>query len=110
MKILSKKECDEILKMILANEIIQAECGLNDIESETKATENRAIIAFMVGGVRGVNKVLNTAWNYKPPKKEQKVKNERDVGYARQVDEEPRTLETVPLDWKDWIFNDKNYH
>ena len=109
MKILSKKECDEILKMILANEIIQTKCGLNDIKAETKATENRAMIAFMVGGVRGMNKILNTIWDYKRPKKEQKVKNERDVGYARQVDEEPRTLETVPLDWEDWIINDKNY-
>lgn len=85
MKILSKKECDEILMMLLANEIIQAECGLNDIKSETKATENRAMIAFMVGGARGMNEILNTAWNYKSLKKEQKVKNERDIEYTRHV-------------------------
>lgn len=76
MKILSKKKCDEILKMILANEIIQAECGLNDIKAETKATENRALIAFMVGGARGMNKILDTAWNYMPDSWEQKNENE----------------------------------
>lgn len=53
MKILSKKKCDEILKRIVANEIIQIEYGLRDIEAETKATENRAEIAFIVGGIKG---------------------------------------------------------
>lgn len=60
MKILSKKKCDEILKRIVANEIIQIEYGLRDIESETKATENRADIAYLVGGIKGMNKVQNT--------------------------------------------------
>lgn len=31
MKILSKKKCEEILKRITANEIIQTEYGLHDI-------------------------------------------------------------------------------
>ena len=31
-----------------------------DIEAETKATENRAEIAFIVGGIKGMNKVQNT--------------------------------------------------
>lgn len=53
MKILSKKKCDEILKRIVANEIIQIEYGLRDIEAETKATENRAEIVFIVGGIKG---------------------------------------------------------
>lgn len=60
MKILSKKKCDEILKRIVANEIIQIEYGLRDIEAETKATENRADIAYLVGGIKGMNKVQNT--------------------------------------------------
>ena len=60
MKILSKKKCEEILKRITANEIIQVEYGLHDIEAETKATENRAEIAFIVGGIKGMNKVQNT--------------------------------------------------
>lgn len=60
MKILSKKKCEEILKRITANEIIQIEYGLHDMEAETKATENRAEIAYIVGGTKGVNKVLNT--------------------------------------------------
>lgn len=60
MKILSKKKCEEILKRITANEIIQVEYGLHDIEAETKATENRAEKAFIVGGVNGMNKVQNT--------------------------------------------------
>lgn len=60
MKVLSKKKCDEILKRIVANEIIQIEHGLRDIEAETKATENRADIAYLVGGIKGMNKVQNT--------------------------------------------------
>lgn len=60
MKILSKKKCEEILKRITANEIIQVEYGLHDMEAETKATENRAEIAFIVGSFKGMNKVQNT--------------------------------------------------
>ena len=60
MKILSKKKCEEILKRITANEIIQIEYGLHDMEAETKTTENRAEIAFIVGGINGMNKVQNT--------------------------------------------------
>jgi hypothetical protein len=60
MKILSKKKCEEILKRITANEIIQIEYGLHDIEARTKATANRAEIAFIVGGIKGMNKVQNT--------------------------------------------------
>lgn len=60
MKILSKKKCEEVLKRITANEIIQVEYGLHDMEAETKATENRAEIAFIVGGINGMNKVQNT--------------------------------------------------
>lgn len=47
MKIITKKKADEILKRITANEIIQAEYGLHDMEAETKATENRAEIALL---------------------------------------------------------------
>ena len=61
MKILSKKKCEEVLKRITANEIIQAAYGLHDMEAETKATGNRAEIAFIVGGIKGMNKVQNTS-------------------------------------------------
>lgn len=62
MKILTKKKCDEILKRITANEIIYIElmCGLHDMEAETKMIENRAEIAYIVGGIKGVTKVQNT--------------------------------------------------
>lgn len=46
MKILTKKKCEEILKRITANEIIQVEYGLHDMEAETKATENRRLIKW----------------------------------------------------------------
>lgn len=68
MKILSKKKCDEILKRITANEIIAIECDNNDVEAQTKATENRAEIAFIVGGIRGMNKVQNTVKNWRGKK------------------------------------------
>ena len=61
MRILTKKQCDEILKRICANEIIQMECSIfNDIEAETKMIENRAEIASIVGGAKGMNKVSAT--------------------------------------------------
>lgn len=53
MKFLSKKKCEEILKRITANEIIQVEYGLHDMGAETKAIENRAEIAYIIGGVKG---------------------------------------------------------
>lgn len=61
MRILTKKQCDEILKRICANEIIQMECSIfSDIEAETKMIENRAEIASTVGGAKGMNKVSAT--------------------------------------------------
>ena len=42
MKILSKKKCEEILKRITANEIIQVEYGLHDMEAETKPITDAA--------------------------------------------------------------------
>lgn len=61
MKILTKKQCDEILRRICANEIIQMECSIfSDIEAETKMIENRAEIASIVGGAKGMNKVRAT--------------------------------------------------
>lgn len=59
-KILTRKKCEEILKRITANEIIQIEYGSHDVEAETKATENRAEIAYIVGGIKGMNKIQNT--------------------------------------------------
>lgn len=61
MRILTKKQCDEILKRICANEIIQMECSVfDDVEAETKMIENRAEIASIVGGAKGMNKVCAT--------------------------------------------------
>lgn len=64
MKILTKKKCDEILKRIVANEIIAIECDESDVEAQTKAIENRAEIAFIIGGIKGMDKVQNTIRNY----------------------------------------------
>lgn len=61
MKILTKKQCDEILKRICANEIIQMECSIfSDVEAETKMVENRAEIAHIIGGVKGMDKIHAT--------------------------------------------------
>lgn len=67
MKILSKKKCDEILKRITANEII-AIYSSDDIEAQEKAIENRAEIAFIVGGIKGMTKVQNTVKNWRDKK------------------------------------------
>lgn len=61
MKILTKKQCDEILKIICANEIIQMESFVcDDVEAETEMVENRAEIAYIVGGTKGMDKVRAT--------------------------------------------------
>lgn len=66
MKILTNKQVDEILKRITANEISAIEYA-KDISEYTKNIEiyehfikNNAEIAFLVGGIRGMNKILNT--------------------------------------------------
>ena len=59
MRIITKKKADEILKRITANEIIGIEY-INDIEAHTKFCENNADIAFIIGGVKGMEKVRNT--------------------------------------------------
>ena len=59
MKILTKKKQEEILKRLVANNIIYLE-GNGDIECIEKFVENGAEIAFLVGGLAGMNKVGNT--------------------------------------------------
>lgn len=68
MKILSRKEQDEILKRIAACQIIcNNYIGIktqDEIEARTKMTENLAGIAVAVGGVSGADKVMNTVYKY----------------------------------------------
>lgn len=59
MKILSKKNVDEILKRITANEIICAEY-LNDADALTHMVDNNMEIAYLVGDLKGMIKILNT--------------------------------------------------
>lgn len=59
MKILTKKKVDEILKRIIANEIISIETPM-DIDKHTCMAENNADIVYMVGGIKGMDKVINT--------------------------------------------------
>ena len=68
MKILSRKERDEILKRIAACQIIcNNYIGIktrDEIEAGTKMTENLADIAVTVGGSSGADKVVNTVRKY----------------------------------------------
>ena len=59
MKIITKKKADEILKRITANEIIGIEY-MDDIEAQTKLSENNADIAFEIVGIKGMTKIQNT--------------------------------------------------
>lgn len=68
MKILSRKEQDEILKRIAACQII---CDnyigaktRDEIEARAKMTENLADIAVSIGDSAGVDKVMNTVQKY----------------------------------------------
>lgn len=68
MKILSRKEQDEILKRIAACQIIcNNYIGVktrDEIEAGTKMTENLADIAVSIGGSAGADKVMNTVHKY----------------------------------------------
>ena len=60
MKVLSKKKCDEILKRIAANEIIRIESGVVLEEAQEQVIENNVEIVYIVGGIKGLQKVINT--------------------------------------------------
>lgn len=68
MKVLSRKEQDEILKRVAACQII---CNnyiriktRDEIEAGSKIAENLADIAVTVGGSAGADKVMNTIHKY----------------------------------------------
>ena len=63
MKLLFRKEQDEILKRIAACQLI-CNTYVKDIEAYTKMTENLANIAVIVGACSGANKVMNTVHKY----------------------------------------------
>lgn len=68
MKILSRKQQDEILKRVAACQIIcNNYIGINtrdEIEAGTKMTENLSDIAVTIGGESGADKVMNTVHKY----------------------------------------------
>lgn len=68
MKILTRKEQDEILKRVSASQIIcNNYIGIktrDEIEAGAKMTENLADIAVTVGGSAGADKVMNTVHKY----------------------------------------------
>ena len=68
MKILTRKEQDEILKRVAACQIIcNNYIGIktrDEIEAGTKMTENLSDIAVTVGGESGADKVMNTVHKY----------------------------------------------
>ena len=68
MKILSRKEQDEILKRVAACQIIcNNYIGIktrDEIEAGAKMTENLADIAVTVGAPEGADKVMNTVHKY----------------------------------------------
>ena len=59
MKILTKKKQEEILKRLTANSIIYLE-GNKDEECISCFADNSGEIAFLVGGVKGAEKMFNT--------------------------------------------------
>ena len=63
MKILSRKQQDDILKRVAACQIICINC-IENIEAFDKMTENLANISIAIGGESGINKVLNTVHKY----------------------------------------------
>lgn len=63
MRILSKKEVDEILKRITACQIMVDNSVISknmDVDTFSQMTNNLADITVIVGGPKGAGKVLNT--------------------------------------------------
>lgn len=83
MKILSRKQQDEILKRVAACQIIcNNYISINprdEIEAGTKMTENLADIAVTIGGESGADKVMNTVHKYN----ERTCKDFRQVGMVK---------------------------
>lgn len=73
MKILTRKQQDDILKWIATCQIIcNNYIGIktkDEIEAGAKMTENLADIAVTIGGVSGADKVLKTMHSYEKGKK-----------------------------------------
>lgn len=63
MKILSRKQQDEILKRVAACQIICAN-HINDIEAFSKMTENLCDIAITIDLRSGTDKVMNMVHKY----------------------------------------------
>lgn len=63
MKMLSRKQQDEILKRIAACQIICINC-IENIEAFDKMTENLAYIAVTIDFRNGADKVINTVHKY----------------------------------------------
>ena len=63
MKILTKKQKDEILLCIVANEIIAAQ-SIDDIEVWKQHIENAHEMAMIIGGIDGALKVIRSIEKY----------------------------------------------
>ena len=62
MKILTRKQQDEILKLLAANRVIMHHSTI-ELDHYTTLLENSSEIANLVGGVQGMVKVQNTVTN-----------------------------------------------
>ena len=62
MRILTKKKQDEILKLLAANEIIATK-GLK-AEYLDSFCDNSINAVYAIGGIKGLQKVINTLENY----------------------------------------------
>lgn len=63
MKLLFRREQDEILKRIAAGQII-CNTYVKDIDAYTKMTENLADVAILAGSCSRIKKVMNTVHKY----------------------------------------------
>lgn len=63
MKILTKKQQEELLKKIAACQITAINF-IDDGEAFTKMTENLSDLAYEIGGPNGCDKVTNTVHKY----------------------------------------------
>ena len=63
MKILTQEQTDEILKRVMANEIMAMEYIHNE-DVTSQMIDNNLEIIKLVGGIKGLVKIINTMENY----------------------------------------------
>lgn len=75
MKILTKKQQEELLHRISACQIVATD-HVSDIVAYDRIMENLIYLSLIVGGDDGADKALQAVWNHRQAKKESELEKQ----------------------------------